>query len=100
MLDSLIRAGMRHVIVSPGSRAPLCVPIAAAAEPAPWLRTCVWTERGAAFTALGIAKASGQPVGLVHLRYGSGRVRCPLSWRRTTPACPGGAELTARSDLR
>lgn len=66
VLDSLIRAGMRHVVVSPGSRsAPLAYAIAAAAEAGALIAHVRVDERSAAFTALGIAKASGQPVGLV-----------------------------------
>ena len=66
VLDSLIRAGMRHVVVSPGSRsAPLAYAIAAAAEAGALIAPVRVDERSAAFTALGIAKASGQPVGLV-----------------------------------
>lgn len=66
VLDSLIRAGMRHIVVSPGSRsAPLAYAIAAAAEAGALIAHVRVDERTAAFTALGIAKASGQPVGLV-----------------------------------
>lgn len=66
VLDSLIRAGMRHIVVSPGSRsAPLAYAIAAAAEAGALIAHVRVDERTAAFTALGIAKASGRPVGLV-----------------------------------
>ena len=66
VLDSLIRAGMRHVVVSPGSRsAPLAYAVAAAEEAGALVAHVRIDERVAAFTALGIAKASRLPVGLV-----------------------------------
>ena len=66
VLDSLIRAGMRHVVVSPGSRsAPLAYAVAAAEEAGALVAYVRVDERVAAFTALGIAKASRLPVGLV-----------------------------------
>ena len=66
VLDSLIRAGMRHVVVSPGSRsAPLAYAVAAAEEAGALTAHVRVDERVAAFTALGIAKASRLPVGLV-----------------------------------
>ena len=66
VLDSLIRAGMRHVVVSPGSRsAPLAYAVAAAEEAGALVAHVRVDERVAAFTALGIAKASRLPVGLV-----------------------------------
>lgn len=66
VLDSLIRAGMRHIVLSPGSRSAPLAYAAAAAEEAGALITHVRVdERSAAFTALGIAKASGRPTGLV-----------------------------------
>lgn len=66
VLDSLIRAGMRHVVVSPGSRsAPLAYAVAAAEEAGALIAHVRVDERVAAFTALGIAKASRLPVGLV-----------------------------------
>ena len=66
VLDSLIRAGMRHVVVSTGSRsAPLAYAVAAAEEAGALVAHVRVDERVAAFTALGIAKASRLPVGLV-----------------------------------
>ena len=57
---------MRHVVVSPGSRsAPLAYAVAAAEEAGALVAHVRVDERVAAFTALGIAKASRLPVGLV-----------------------------------
>src|SRR5690606_13876289 len=63
VMDDLARAGVRHVRIAPGSRS---TPLALAALRNPRLRA--WThldERSAAFFALGLAKASGEPVALV-----------------------------------
>ena len=66
VLDSLIRAGMRHIVLSPGSRsAPLAYAVAAAKTAGAIVAHVRVDERTAGFTALGIAKASGRPVGLV-----------------------------------
>lgn len=62
-LAELVGGGMQHVVLSPGSRStPLT--IAAAAQPAltHWMQL---DERTAGFFALGLAKATGAPVGLV-----------------------------------
>ncbi len=60
---ALARAGVRHVVVSPGSRS---TPLAITARHVPGLRTWVdLDERAAAFFALGLAKASGVPAVLV-----------------------------------
>lgn len=66
VLDSLVRAGMREAVLAPGSRsAPLAYALAALEE-AGALRVHVRTdERSAGFLALGLAKASGRPVGVV-----------------------------------
>ncbi|MDO4252380.1 MAG: 2-succinyl-5-enolpyruvyl-6-hydroxy-3-cyclohexene-1-carboxylic-acid synthase [Rothia sp. (in: high G+C Gram-positive bacteria)] len=66
VLDSLVRAGMRHLLISPGSRnAPLAY-AAAALDRAGVLTAHVRIdERSAAFTALGIAKTIEKPVGIV-----------------------------------
>lgn len=59
LADEWVRAGIRHAVVSPGSRsAPLA--LALAAEPRLHLHVHV-DERSAAFVALGIGKASGVP---------------------------------------
>lgn len=66
LLDTLVRAGMRHVVVSPGSRsAPLAYAIAALSEAGVLEAHVRIDERTAAFTALGLAKATGAPVGIV-----------------------------------
>ncbi len=58
-----VSAGMTDVIVSPGSRS---TPLTVAAHRTPGLRVSVHLdERSAAFAALGQAKASGSPVGLI-----------------------------------
>ncbi len=61
----LVACGVRHAIVSPGSRS---APLVVGALRAEALGLCVAPhadERSAAFFALGIAKASGAPVALV-----------------------------------
>lgn len=66
--DELVRWGVREVVVSPGSRSTALAMVA-------YQMSCMWPdklrlymdidERGAAFLALGMAKASGRPVALV-----------------------------------
>ena len=66
VLDTLVRTGMRHVLVSPGSRsAPLTYAIGALVDAGVLEAHVRIDERVAAFTALGIARASGAPVGVV-----------------------------------
>src|SRR4051812_30405975 len=59
LLGTLTRAGVEHVVLSPGSRS---TPFAWAALNEPGL-TChsIWDERVAAFFALGQARVSGRP---------------------------------------
>ena len=66
LVDELVRAGVRHVVLAPGSRsAPLAAAVVAA-ESARRLHLHVRIdERSAGFTALGLAKASGQVVAVV-----------------------------------
>jgi 2-succinyl-5-enolpyruvyl-6-hydroxy-3-cyclohexene-1-carboxylate synthase len=61
-LSALADGGVRHVVVSSGSR---CAPLAIAAGELKGI--AIWTnpdERSAAFFALGVAKGSGQPAAL------------------------------------
>ncbi len=63
MFDGLLAGGMRHLVISPGSRS---TPLVLAAQRQPGLAlTTILDERSAAFFALGVARASGRPVGLV-----------------------------------
>lgn len=66
LLDELVRAGLRHVVVSPGSRSAPLAYAALAAERAGLVRLHVRIdERAAAFLALGMGKASGTPAAVV-----------------------------------
>jgi 2-succinyl-5-enolpyruvyl-6-hydroxy-3-cyclohexene-1-carboxylate synthase len=59
-VEELYRCGMRHAVTSPGSRnAPLALTLAAQEGVE---AVSVLDERSAGFVALGMAKASGQPV--------------------------------------
>jgi 2-succinyl-5-enolpyruvyl-6-hydroxy-3-cyclohexene-1-carboxylate synthase len=59
-VEELVRCGMRHAVTSPGSRnAPLTLTLAAQPE---LEAVSVLDERSAGFFALGMAKATGQPV--------------------------------------
>lgn len=63
LAETLSRAGVRRIVLSPGSRS---TPLALAAARCPGLEvTPVLDERSAAFIALGMARESGRPVGLV-----------------------------------
>lgn len=63
LLDGLLAGGMHHLVLSPGSRS---TPIILAAQRRPGLGlTPILDERSAAFYALGLARASGLPVGLL-----------------------------------
>jgi len=63
LLDELARAGLREVVVCPGSRSTPLV-LAAAAHPA--LRTLVQLdERSGGFLALGVGKATGRPAAVI-----------------------------------
>src|SRR4051812_35747371 len=61
-VDELARCGMEHAVTCPGSRnAPLILTLAAEAR---IHAHSVIDERAAGFAALGIAKATGEPVGV------------------------------------
>jgi 2-succinyl-5-enolpyruvyl-6-hydroxy-3-cyclohexene-1-carboxylate synthase len=64
--DALIDGGLREAVIAPGSRSAPLVYALAEAERAGRIRLHVRIdERSAAFTALGLANASGRPVGVV-----------------------------------
>ncbi|MEY6432177.1 2-succinyl-5-enolpyruvyl-6-hydroxy-3-cyclohexene-1-carboxylic-acid synthase [Thioalkalicoccus limnaeus] len=63
LLDGLVAGGMRHLVLSPGSRS---TPVVLAGQRQPALQlTPILDERSAAFFALGLARATRQPVGLL-----------------------------------
>jgi 2-succinyl-5-enolpyruvyl-6-hydroxy-3-cyclohexene-1-carboxylate synthase len=63
LLDGLLAGGMRHLVLSPGSRS---TPVVLAAQRRPGLQlTPILDERSAAFFALGLARASRLPIGLL-----------------------------------
>lgn len=66
LVTGLVRGGVRHVVLSPGSRsAPLAYALLAAHD-AGWLRLHVRVdERVAGFLALGLARADGLPAAVV-----------------------------------
>ncbi|HEY4389604.1 MAG TPA: 2-succinyl-5-enolpyruvyl-6-hydroxy-3-cyclohexene-1-carboxylic-acid synthase, partial [Ktedonobacteraceae bacterium] len=62
-VDELQRAGLRHVVICPGSRStPLALTFAAQSDLRVWMHI---DERSAGFFALGMAKRHQQPVALV-----------------------------------
>ncbi|MCD1146243.1 2-succinyl-5-enolpyruvyl-6-hydroxy-3-cyclohexene-1-carboxylic-acid synthase [Kocuria sp. LUK] len=66
VLTALVAAGTRHLVVAPGSRSAPLAYAAAAAHAAGALEVHVRVdERGAAFTALGIARATGRPAAVL-----------------------------------
>ena len=63
MVEELTRCGCRYFVISPGSRSTPLV-VAAARHPGVTARVCI-EERGAAFHAVGYARATGTPAVLV-----------------------------------
>jgi 2-succinyl-5-enolpyruvyl-6-hydroxy-3-cyclohexene-1-carboxylate synthase len=62
-VDELARCGLRHVCIAPGSRsAPLTIAFARHSDIKTWVHL---DERSAAFFAVGMAQALGEPVALV-----------------------------------
>ena len=62
-VEELARCGLRHAVVSPGSRS---TPLAVALWRQPEIEvTVIVDERSAAFFALGAAQASGAPVAML-----------------------------------
>ena len=63
LLDEMVGGGLRDICCAPGSRS---APLALAAARHPGLRTRVLVdERSCGFFALGLARASGRPVGII-----------------------------------
>lgn len=63
LLDGLLATGVRRAVLSPGSRS---TPLALACERHPHVQTWVrLDERTAAFFALGLARADGEPVAVI-----------------------------------
>jgi len=63
LVGALVDAGVRHAVISPGSRSS---PLVLACEAVPVLQTWVMVdERAAAFFALGLSKSGGQPVAVI-----------------------------------
>ena len=63
LMQGLVAGGMRRLVISPGSRS---TPLVLAGQQTAGLElTPILDERSAAFFALGLARASGRPVGLV-----------------------------------
>lgn len=63
LMTMLQRAGIQHVVISPGSRS---TPLTVAAAQNQLLKTTThFDERGAAFYALGLARATGKPAALI-----------------------------------
>jgi 2-succinyl-5-enolpyruvyl-6-hydroxy-3-cyclohexene-1-carboxylate synthase len=62
LVDEVVRAGVRHAVVAPGSRStPLALALAAAADRGDLQLHVFHDERSAAFAALGIGLATGRP---------------------------------------
>ena len=92
--EELVRGGVRHAVVCPGSRStPLA--LACAANPG-LIVTSVIDERSAAFVALGIAKESGRPAALVATSGSAGAHFLPAAIEATLSGVPLIALLADR----
>ena len=62
LVEELLRSGLAHVVLSPGSR---CAPLTVAVAQSGCAHTLANDERGAAFIALGLARATGRCAAVV-----------------------------------
>ncbi|KAL1521490.1 hypothetical protein AB1Y20_021152 [Prymnesium parvum] len=62
LVEELVRCGVGHVVLSPGSR---CAPLTVAVARSQCAHSLCTDERGAAFIALGLARASGRCAAVV-----------------------------------
>ena len=62
LVEELLRSGIAHFVLCPGSR---CAPLTVAVAQSGCAHTLANDERGAAFMALGIARASGRCAAVV-----------------------------------
>ena len=83
LVAGLAAAGVTDCAISPGSRStPLTVAFAEQKAVRPWLHL---DERSGAYFALGLARATGRPVGLL-LHYLLGMAGAPATRRKTAAA--------------
>ncbi|MBP7930404.1 MAG: 2-succinyl-5-enolpyruvyl-6-hydroxy-3-cyclohexene-1-carboxylic-acid synthase [Acidimicrobiia bacterium] len=79
------RCGLRRVVISPGSRS---TPLALTAACSHLDVHVVLDERSAGFFALGMARASGEPVALVCTSGSAGAHYLPAAWEATMSRVP------------